>query len=106
MSPDISVLVDCAEWSGVGDPGALAERAIEASVRISGIRVAADAEVSVLFCDDAAIRELNRTWRHKDKATNVLSFPAGGAHAGRILGDIAIAFETTKKISREENPSK
>ena len=33
-------------------------------------------EVSVMLTDDAQIRELNRTWRGKDKATNVLSFPA------------------------------
>ena len=34
-----------------------------------------DAEVSLVVCDDAAIRPLNREWRGKDAATDVLSFP-------------------------------
>ena len=29
-----------------------------------------------MLTDDAQIQELNRTWRGKDKPTNVLSFPA------------------------------
>lgn len=55
------------------------------------------AEVSLLLSDDAEIRRLNATWRGKDEATNVLSFPldtppvdAGARH----LGDIALARET------------
>lgn len=34
-----------------------------------------DTEVSLVLSDDAGIRELNRTWRQVDKATDVLSFP-------------------------------
>jgi probable rRNA maturation factor len=34
-----------------------------------------DAEVSVLLCDNAAIREKNREYREKDAPTDVLSFP-------------------------------
>ena len=37
---------------------------------------AANAEISFLLTDDAGVRDLNRDWRGKDKATNVLSFPA------------------------------
>ena len=47
-------------------------------------------EVSILLTDDGAIRLLNKQYRGKDKATNVLSFPMGG----EVLGDIVIAFET------------
>ncbi len=32
-------------------------------------------ELSLALVDDAAIHELNRTYRHKDKPTDVLSFP-------------------------------
>ena len=49
--------------------------------------------------DDDAIRRLNRQWRGRDAATNVLSFPAtnpGEAATPRLLGDIVIAFETTR----------
>jgi len=34
-----------------------------------------DFDITVLFTTDKAIRELNKTFRHKDKATDVLSFP-------------------------------
>lgn len=49
--------------------------------------------VSLLLGDDAAIAELNRTWRGKEGPTNVLSFPAARAQAG-FWGDIALAAET------------
>ena len=59
--------------------------------------------VSVLFSDDAEIRNLNREWRDKDKATNVLSFPMleraellelSAEGPPELLGDIALAYET------------
>lgn len=53
--------------------------------------------------DDAAIREINRTWRHKDKATDVLSFsqvegepaPPGTRHV--VLGDVIISMDTAQR---------
>lgn len=57
-------------------------------------------EISVLFCDDAFIRELNRRYRRTDRPTDVLAFPQnGGTPAnGRpsILGDIVISLETVR----------
>lgn len=57
-----------------------------------------DAEVSIVLADDEFVRGLNRDYRDQDKATNVLSFPAGeGAqpeNAIRLLGDIVVAYET------------
>jgi probable rRNA maturation factor len=60
-------------------------------------RLGTDAgEVGVLICDDATIRSLNRHFRHKDAATDVLSFPAGFEQPDgpRYIGDIAISLET------------
>ena len=47
--------------------------------------------VSVLVCDNAAIRELNRQWRGIDKETDVLSFPMEDEE--RMLGDIVLSLE-------------
>ncbi|HEU5250467.1 MAG TPA: rRNA maturation RNase YbeY, partial [Thermoanaerobaculia bacterium] len=47
-------------------------------------------EVSVFFCGDDRMAGLNRKWRRKDRSTDVLAFPAGGADAG-FLGDIVIS---------------
>lgn len=58
-------------------------------------------EVSLVFTDDAAIREINAEWRSMDKPTNVLSFPAFPLEPGKMpapmLGDIVIARETVER---------
>ncbi len=50
---------------------------------------------------DGAIRRLNRRWRKKDSATDVLSFPSGDApgldEPGKVLGDVVISFDTAKR---------
>ncbi|ATB32516.1 rRNA maturation RNase YbeY [Melittangium boletus] len=62
-------------------------------------------ELSISLVGDHAIRRLNRTWRKKDKATDVLSFPAGDAPKGtpgpRQLGDVVISLDTAKLQARE-----
>jgi probable rRNA maturation factor len=73
----------------------------------------ADGAVCLLLADDAAIRDLNRDWRGKDTATNVLSFPAGDVLAGEtpapefdgvplMLGDIAMAYPTIAREAHEQ----
>jgi probable rRNA maturation factor len=65
-------------------------------------------EVSVLLADDAAVRTLNRDWRGKDQATNVLSFPAGApqaAGAPLLLGDVALAYETVAREAAAQGKS-
>ncbi|MEO1694607.1 MAG: rRNA maturation RNase YbeY [Pseudomonadota bacterium] len=51
-------------------------------------------EATVRFADDQDVRALNATYRERDAATNVLSFPAG-AEDPDYIGDIIIARETT-----------
>ena len=50
--------------------------------------------VSVTFTTDQAIRMLNRRFRFRDKATDVLSFPMGEEG---MLGDIIISVPTARK---------
>jgi probable rRNA maturation factor len=56
---------------------------------------AGDVEISVLFCDDAAIADLNTRYRHRAGPTDVLSFEQNGqlAEGPRLLGDIVISLE-------------
>ncbi len=58
-------------------------------------------EISIVLTNDAHIRALNREWREKDKATNVLSFPAMPVRPGvalpPLLGDIVLAAETIRR---------
>jgi len=56
-------------------------------------------EVSVLFCGDAAMRRLNRTYRGKDKTTDVLSFPAVPGVNG-FLGDLVLSEAEARRQAR------
>ncbi len=57
--------------------------------------------VSVLLTTDDAIRRLNKTFRGKNKATDVLSFPAAKVSGGEVAGDLAISVPTARKQARE-----
>lgn len=57
-------------------------------------------EVSLLLTDDARLKSLNREFRKKNKATDVLSFPAGEGSA-EIAGDLAISLDTALRQADE-----
>ncbi len=99
----IEAVIEDAGWlDALPDGQALAEACAHAAAAAEP-RVAG--EIALLFCDDAAIRALNAQYRGKDKATNVLSFPAAGPATGPggFLGDIAIARETCMREAAEKN---
>src|SRR5213596_1082025 len=54
--------------------------------------------ITVAVVPDARIRLLNRTFRKKDQATDVLSFPAGEPG---YLGDVVIAAGVAKRQARD-----
>jgi probable rRNA maturation factor len=91
-------------WERLADAGPLVERAVAAAVRTGGLVHAPGAELSVVLTDDTAIAGINATWRGKDKATNVLSFPAAPAAAiarSPLIGDIVLAYETLEREADE-----
>jgi probable rRNA maturation factor len=55
-------------------------------------------EVALVLTGDRSIRTLNARYRHKDKPTDVLSFPGPGGDAG--LGDIVISVETAARNAK------
>jgi probable rRNA maturation factor len=52
-------------------------------------------EVVIVLSRDGAIRALNRAYRHKDAATDVLSFRGAGGEGS--LGDVVISVETAER---------
>ncbi len=102
---DVETAVDAAAGWPEADWEALAARAAEAALAQSPYRPLltkqVTAEVSVRFAGDAEVRALNRGYRHKDRATNVLSFPmvqrdlieglANSDDGAVLLGDIILA---------------
>lgn len=61
------------------------------------IAVGLSGEVEVLLADDATLRRLNKGFRGKNKATDVLSFPSPADIASLHAGDLAISLETANK---------
>ncbi|MBR0871538.1 rRNA maturation RNase YbeY [Bradyrhizobium tropiciagri] len=106
--PATEVLVTATCWQAEPNADAVIHRAIEAAAEVADADVG-DAELAIMLTDDAGIRTLNANWRNIDKPTNVLSFPAlqptgdgSDDDAPRMLGDIAIAYETTRREADEE----
>lgn len=63
-----------------------------------------EAEATIALASDTKVRELNRQYRGKDKATNVLSFPSAmpiEAGTPTYLGDIILAAETLVREAQE-----
>ena len=108
MPHEIDLAVEDARWE-TAIPGleALVARAVEAGLAIAPEKPDGPVAVSVLLTDDAAVQELNRTWRGKDKPTNVLSFPAAPQprhdEAATPLGDVVLAYETLVRESAEQS---
>lgn len=61
-------------------------------------------EVTALLADDARLKSLNRSYRGKNKATDVLSFPAMDNGEG-VAGDLAISVETAARQAAEHGHS-
>lgn len=87
-------------WEGAGRCGvsiASVRRRAEAMLHALGI---SDAELSVLLCDDARIRELNRVYRARDRPTDVLAFAMREGQAlpspVAVLGDVVISVPTAR----------
>ncbi|HLV18120.1 MAG TPA: rRNA maturation RNase YbeY [Pseudomonas sp.] len=64
-----------------------------------------DSELTIRLVDEEEGRELNRTWRHRDYATNVLSFPADVPDEFLdipLLGDLVICVPVVEREAAEQ----
>jgi len=87
MEPPSSDRVSVLNESGRDVRTEALERAVEIALQLQGI---SRGEVALLLTTDERIRELNRTFRAVDDATDVLTFPSEDV-PGAPLGDVAIA---------------
>lgn len=86
---------------------AIAEKAIGQALAQAEISVHGPLEVSILLTNDAAQQEINKRWRGKDSATNVLSFPQFEPFSplSGLLGDISLAYETVNTEAKKLDKS-
>src|SRR5665213_3557000 len=84
----IALVVEDRGWRSHRGLQARLKQAAEVARRCAKLK----GDFTILLAGDNKLRTLNRTFRGKDRATNVLSFPAAGAYRG----DIAIAYGVSK----------
>ena len=122
MSAKINIQIQEKKWSKV-DLRKLSKKAFKSIFKIlSYPQLFKFLEVSILACNDKKIKEYNKNFRAKDKATNVLSWPRLEKIQCRDLlekkdfsylisiqegtldiGDIAISYDTCLKKAKELN---
>jgi probable rRNA maturation factor len=82
-------------------PADAPQRAVERFARKLQNEVAKGRAFDCLITGDAELRRLNRKFRAKDQATDVLSFPSGaGIPACQSLGSIAISVQRARTQAR------
>ncbi|MBW8734183.1 MAG: rRNA maturation RNase YbeY [Asticcacaulis sp.] len=105
MDPLIDIEIEDDGWLDVlPDAREVVETGVAAA--LAAVEIEGQADVVVLLCNDAEMRDLNREYRKKDKATNVLSFPAPKAMRVKgvleHLGDMALGLETCIREAEEQ----
>lgn len=90
---------------------------IQRIIRFAGEKegVTGEAEVSISFVDNNEIQEINRNYRQKDQATDVISFAMQELGEGEthvlnedmpmLLGDIVISVDKAKEQAEEYHHS-
>ena len=101
MTAAIDVTFETPGWAKIPDAERIVRAAVEVALASAG---SGEYELGIVMSDDAHIQILNRTWRGKDAATNVLSFPAADPtqDGPRLLGDVVLALETIEREASAE----
>ena len=79
---------------------ALARRLATTGRRLLAALEEREAELSLVLVSDPVMRTLNRTWRGKDRATDVLAFAqreGRGCAPDGLLGDVVISIDTARR---------
>jgi probable rRNA maturation factor len=102
----LDIVRDDGDWGALSPVEPLVEHAVRAVARHVPPSGRSGCATLVLSSDER-MRALNRTWRGRDQATNVLSFPAvplpgAPAAATPFLGDIVLAGETLLREAAEQ----
>jgi probable rRNA maturation factor len=101
LEPPRGMENEAGAWSALG----LSRAGLGRFVRVAQVAVGLQGEVDVLLAGDRTLRRLNRAFRGKDKATDVLSFPAAPELAGMHAGDLAVSVDTATRQAREHGHS-
>ncbi len=94
--PDLNLTVQIASDANVLPNQKQLRKWVKATLRV-------DTEVTIRIVDEAEGRELNNTYRGKDYATNVLTFPL--TEEPHLMGDIIICAPIVIQEAQSQNKS-
>lgn len=97
LLPADAVSTEAEAWRALG----LSRGGLQRFVRTAQKAVGIEGEVEVLLAGDLTLQRLNRQYRGKNKATDVLSFPGAPELAAVHAGDLAISLETAGRQAAE-----
>lgn len=96
-TPGLDIIIEAGAWrAALPRVEWLARRAAAAALADQGEA----GHLTLLLTDDARIRRLNAGFRGKEKATNVLSFPA--PEGAPTLGDLAVSLGVLRREALQE----
>lgn len=113
MSKKIEAYISCEykKWSLIEGYEKMCEEVLEKTFLVAGDNIDLNGkkpEISILLTDDKQIQEINKEYRDKDKATNVISFANIDYGLDFIdeedyvaLGDIIVSYDTLEKEAKE-----
>lgn len=105
--PEIDIAIEDLGWHNHPDLPELIEKAVKASIEHAKLEFPDDAELSILLTNDDQMKLLNKQWRQKNAATNVLSFPGSDVQPGEpadgLIGDIVVAYRTVSSEAEANN---
>ena len=103
VKSEIGVTFLCRRWRRVLPRAGTLCRASAQAALAGHAAASRRTELSIVLADDAMVQTLNKRYRNKNKATNVLAFPgqSRGVRSGRggppcALGDVVLAYETVQ----------
>lgn len=92
----VQIVVEGGPYAGVSRTGIVRR----AQAMLDALRLPRS-ELSILLTDDGRIKLLNRTYRKKNRPTDVLSFAQRegehGDRAGSLLGDLVVSVPTARR---------
>ena len=100
----VNIITDCNDWKKkLSKPNNYFKKKIS---QLSAIKdfSCKNSEFTILLTNNKKMRQLNKKFRNKNKATDVLSFPfADIIQKKKYLGDIALSYEIINKRSQKTN---
>ncbi len=99
--PRVALVIEDKRWRKDEATLKLIRRAARSALKEAS-RLQAGKGITILLADDARLRRLNRQFRGKNRATNVLSFNASDSS---YLGDMAVALDSVEKQARAQKKS-